>query len=373
LLQRLRDVGAPLIEYAGVEPMYGVKTGLNEAFFVDTVIKDQLVATDPRSADLLKPLLRGQDIHRWACDRQDLWLIFTRHGTDIDAYPAIKAHLLPFRRRLEPKPSNWEGDKWPGRKPGAYRWWEIQDNVAYFELFEQPKIFYSDITWSAQFARDASPAFGSNTTYFLPSGDPWVVACLNSPLGWWFAWRGAQHGKDEALRYFNTFVEHFPIARGGQQARTRAAALIGTLESIANDRHAAQRVLRDWLAVTWEILKPPVALVESFALSSDEYAQALRAALPARRRNLSSAAVASIRTEYAATVAPIVARLREATRLENELSRLVNEAYGLTQEDERLMWATAPPRMPLTPPGNSGEDGPTRPEDERSLIGTSGA
>jgi hypothetical protein len=265
----------------------------------------------------------------------------------------------------------WQGDKWPGRKPGTYRWWEIQDNVAYFELFERSKILYSDITWSAQFTRDESPAFGSNTTYFLPTGDPWVLACLNSPLGWWFAWRGAQHCKDEALRYFNTFMEHFPIARGDEQAQARATILICRLEDIASERHASRRALRDWLAVTWEILKPPAALADPFALSSDAYAQTLRAALPVRRRTLSSAAVAAIRAEYAATIAPVAARLAEATRLESELSRLVNKAYGLTQDDERLMWATAPPRMPIAPPGNSSQHGRPHNEDNQLSVETS--
>ena len=41
--------------------------------------------------------------------------------------------------------------------------------------------------------------------------------------------------------------------------------------------------------------------------------------------------------------------LREAEQLERRLSDLVNDAYGLTPEEVRLMWDTAPPRMPLTP------------------------
>jgi hypothetical protein len=64
--------------------------------------------------------------------------------------------------------------------------------------------------------------------------------------------------------------------------------------------------------------------------------------------------VAAIRAEHAATVAPVATRLAEGARLENELSRLVNQAYGLTPEDERLMWATAPPRMPVARPAEAG-------------------
>jgi hypothetical protein len=74
-VQRLHDAGAPLVEYAG-RPYRGVLTGLNEAFFVDTPTRDRLVANDARSAELLKPLLRGQDIDRWASEWPGAWLTF---------------------------------------------------------------------------------------------------------------------------------------------------------------------------------------------------------------------------------------------------------------------------------------------------------
>lgn len=140
-------------------------------------------------------------------------------------------------------------------------------------------------------------------------------------------------------------MERFPIAHGDEQSQARAVAHISDLEIIANEKHAAHRALRDWLAVTWELPKPPAALTEPFALSPDAFAEALRAALPARRRTLS--AVTAICAEY---IAPVASRLAEAARLENELARLVNRAYGLTQADERLMWETAPPRMPIARP-----------------------
>jgi hypothetical protein len=37
----------------------------------------------------------------------------------------------------------------------------------------------------------------------VPADDLWIMAVLNSPIGWWYAWRKAQHGMDEALRYFD--------------------------------------------------------------------------------------------------------------------------------------------------------------------------
>ena len=184
----------------------------------------------------------------------------------------------------------------------------------------------------------------------LPSADPWLLAVLNSPLLWWFGWRHFPHMKDEALTPAGFRMEVLPIARPLMSSAMHVAEIVGALPAIAREKQAARRALHDWLTVTWELPKPPVALTEPFTLSIDAFAQALRTALPARRKNLSAAAVAAIHAEYAATVVPVAARLAEAARLEQELADLVNRAYGLTPDDERLMWATAPPRMPIAAP-----------------------
>lgn len=64
LLKKIRERGVSLEEYAGASPLYGVKTGFNEAFLIDTATRDQLVGDDPKAADIIKPYLRGQDIGR---------------------------------------------------------------------------------------------------------------------------------------------------------------------------------------------------------------------------------------------------------------------------------------------------------------------
>jgi len=217
LFNKIRRNGTPLAEYAGVSPMYGIKTGFNEAFIIDAATRERLIREDPHSEEIIRPYLRGQDIDRWLSQWAGQWMIFARRGIEIETYPAIKDHLSRFRRDLEPKPHDWtpsEGESaWQGRKAGSYQWYEIQDNIAYWILFEKPKIVYNDIMWNAQFCIDRSGALINNTGYFIAAEDPWILACLNAPIGWWFAWRRAQHGKDEALRYFNTFVDVYPLPK----------------------------------------------------------------------------------------------------------------------------------------------------------------
>ena len=109
LMAKIRERGVPLTEFADLQAYRGVTTGLNEAFLIDTSTRERLIREDSRSAEIIKPYLRGQDIKRWSPDWQGLWMIFARRGIDIDAYPAIKQHLLRFRERLEPRPQNWGG------------------------------------------------------------------------------------------------------------------------------------------------------------------------------------------------------------------------------------------------------------------------
>ena len=62
-------------------------------------------------------------------------------------------------------------------------------------------------------------------------------------------------------------------------------------------------------------------------------------------------ALANLREEYVRTIEPARVLAGEAMTLENEVSDLVNAAYGLTPEEVALMWQTAPPRMPIAGPG----------------------
>jgi hypothetical protein len=140
LLAKLRAKGTPLKEYVDGKIYRGVLTGLNEAFVIDAKTKARLIAEDARSAEIIKPFLAGRDIKRYEQPKANKYLIFTRRGIDIEKYPAALNYLLQFKEQLMPKPKDYTGKEWKGRKKGSYEWYEIQDTVAYYEEFEKPKI-----------------------------------------------------------------------------------------------------------------------------------------------------------------------------------------------------------------------------------------
>ena len=80
LMEKLRAVGIPLGEYVKGRFYYGIKTGLNEAFVIDAATRKKLISEDPKSAELIKPWLRGRDIRKWKTEWAELYVIFTRRG-----------------------------------------------------------------------------------------------------------------------------------------------------------------------------------------------------------------------------------------------------------------------------------------------------
>jgi hypothetical protein len=173
LLDKLRAAGMPLGEYCKGRFYYGIKTGLNDAFVVDRATCDRLIAEHPSSAEILKPFLRGRDVKRWRVEPKDLWLIFTRRGIDIKKFPAIQNYLMQFKDRLMPGVPG-------GRKPGSYQWYEIQDNIAYWQEFEQPKIAYPNICKRNEFSWDQDNYYINQKAFIIPRASKYLLAVLNS-------------------------------------------------------------------------------------------------------------------------------------------------------------------------------------------------
>ena len=57
--KRIEEVGTPLRDW-DIQINYGLKTGFNEAFIIDGQTKEKLIAEDPQSVKIIKPLLRGK-------------------------------------------------------------------------------------------------------------------------------------------------------------------------------------------------------------------------------------------------------------------------------------------------------------------------
>jgi len=101
LKDKIQAIGIPLKEW-DIKINYGIKTGINEAFIIDQETYGRLVAEDPKSEEILKPILRGRDIKRYGYEWAGLWVIIVKYGfaKDLVEYPAIFAHLKQYEKKL---------------------------------------------------------------------------------------------------------------------------------------------------------------------------------------------------------------------------------------------------------------------------------
>ena len=180
--RKIEAVGTPLKDW-DINIYRGVLTGYNEAFIISTEKREEILANcqsddeRERTAELIRPILRGRDIKRYGYNWANLWLINTHNGIrgkleriHIEDYPAVKAHLDHYWDRISKR-----ADK--GDTPYNLR------NCAYLEDFSKPKIIYPNMTKYMPFVYDEAN-FLTNQKCFIITGQnmAYLTAFLNSSL-----------------------------------------------------------------------------------------------------------------------------------------------------------------------------------------------
>jgi len=347
LMTKIRTSGIPLRDFTKVEPLYGIKTGFNEAFFIDTLTKERLIREDSQCADIIKPYLRGQDVKRWSPDWSEQWIILLKSSTNTRwawtdqgenaetkfaiTYPSIYKHFKSLENGLR-------------QRHGQGRfWWELSSSGLFFE---QPKIVYQVIQFHSAFSYDASGNYTNDKCYFIPKNDLYLLAVLNSPLIWWHNWRYLTHMKDEAYNPAVEKIAGLPIAAPTDAIRAEVESVARRLLELTKTRRDRMHDVLNWLRVEFAVTTPGQKL-EAFArLDESAFVDEVKKRRP-KTPQLTPAGLRTLTStfrDYAAQIATLDA---ESDGLERRVSDLVNVAYGLSAAEIDLMWRTAPPRMPF--------------------------
>ncbi len=195
--KKIEAVGTPLKDW-DINIYRGVLTGCNEAFIIDTAKRDEILANcqsdeeREKTAELIRPILRGRDIRRYGYVDNGLYLINTHNGIkgklpriDIDDYPAVKAHLDQYWNRISTR-----ADK--GDTPYNLR------NCAYLEDFSKPKIMYPNMTKYIPFYFDENGFYQNDKSFMITGVNvAYLTAFLNSSL------------------FKFCFLDNFPELQGG--------------------------------------------------------------------------------------------------------------------------------------------------------------
>ncbi|HVT56755.1 MAG TPA: TaqI-like C-terminal specificity domain-containing protein, partial [Xanthobacteraceae bacterium] len=306
-------------------PLYGIKTGLNEAFIVDQQTRDRLVKQDKKSAKLLKPFLRGENIKRWRVEPEGLFLINIPKGKiDIEDFPAIRDWLKPFKKELQERATPQE-------------WFELQQaQLAYQPTFGKPKIVYQDITADNPFALDEQRFYLANTCYFIPSDDKVLLSFLNSRLAWFFFSSITNIARGGYLRLRTEFVQQTPLPDTSKKARSQLVRLAQACTDSASHRLDLQSKVRHRILD----LAPPERKKLSrkledwwtldFAAFREEVKRVFKNDIPVKERGEWERYLA----KNAAAVKKLDAEIEKAER---EIDAIVYRLFDLTPEEISLL------------------------------------
>lgn len=221
--RKIESVGTPLKDW-DIQINYGIKTGFNDAFIIRTEKRNEILDNcsseeeRTKTAELIRPILRGRDIKRYGYNWADLWLIATfpsRHY-DIEDYPAVKNHLLSYgKERLEQTGKKYmiDGEERKARKKTNNKWFETQDSISYWDLFFQPKICWKAVGRNLAFSIVESGTFLTAPASFISAGtyNEYILAFLCSNVGTYFIYKNSDTtGAGDIMLNIQSLIK-FPI------------------------------------------------------------------------------------------------------------------------------------------------------------------
>ena len=199
---KIEAIGTPLKKW-DIQINYGIKTGYNDAFIITTEKRNEILAhclddaERERTAELIRPILRGRDIKRYSYDWAELWLIYipwhfplhkdpTIQGASKKAedtfkmqYPAVYQHLIQYKPQLSARNKAETGIR--------YEWYAMQRwGANYSDDFNKPKIVWIELSDEAKFTI-CEELIPLNTVFFITGEKLYnILGMLNAKITKWY-------------------------------------------------------------------------------------------------------------------------------------------------------------------------------------------
>jgi len=251
LKEKIERVGKPLKDW-DVRIYFGIKTGFNEAFIIDTETRNRILANcrdeeeRKRTEEIIKPVLRGRDIGKYYYKWAGLYLIKIESGWTNknrgkkkpdeffkETLPSLYQHLISFADK-----------EVQGRRKGLFNrddqgdyWWELRD-CDYYPEFEMEKIVWQEMSYNPSFTYDDKKFFTNQTAYIMTGKNlKYLLGVLNSKLSEWFMLNTAYSLSKGAQRWIKQYVEQLPIPPLTPQNQPIANQIITLVDQILSAKN----------------------------------------------------------------------------------------------------------------------------------------
>ena len=229
--RKIEAVGTPLKDW-NIQINYGIKTGYNDAFIINTEKRDEILSNcqtedeRTRTAELIRPILRGRDIKRYGYNWANLWLIYIPWHFPLqfdesitgasekaetafqEQYPAVYQHMLEYKEPLSKRNKAETGIR--------YEWYAMQRwGAKYWDLFFQPHICRKAVGRNLAFALVEAGTFLTAPASFISAGiyNKTVLAFLCSTVGTYFVYKNSDTtGAGDIMLNIQSLIK-FPIPK----------------------------------------------------------------------------------------------------------------------------------------------------------------
>jgi len=223
LKKKIEQIGTPLKNW-DVKIYRGILTGLNEAFIIDSAKREEILNNcqdddeKKRTEAIIKPILRGRDIYRYGYQWAGLWVIgtFPSLRLNIDDYPTIKKYFLDNFdvRQLEQSGKKYPELGFDARKKTGNKWFETQDNIAYYSEFEKEKIVWAETAQEIKMAYIPAGFYLQKTCFMITGKNlKYIQAIANSFLFDWYTKRSVYRLGEKGVYLSGYFMEQLPIPK----------------------------------------------------------------------------------------------------------------------------------------------------------------
>jgi len=350
LLRRIQAAGPALGSLDGLRPLYGIKTGYNNAYLVDEPTRDAICRDDPASRTLFKPTLRGRDMARWSPIDPRRWLLLMRSSSDHAwpwadaeteaeaealfqaAYPGVFAHMKSHEARLR------------ARKGQGRFWWELIP-CRYQAALDAGKIGIHRYMYRSKFGLVPAGMLINDALAFIPSEDPWVLGVLNSSVFWFLAYQTFPHKLNETVAMDQVRVRQAPMPAPSDAQRAVVAEDVAQAIACSERVHEVRQGMAEALALQFDLRSPGKRLPAFDTLGEDAFVAEVAARLP-RARVLGPAELRSLRTLYRDAAPEVQDAAARRVQAERRIDRTVQDAFGITDADRVVMATSDVQRMP---------------------------
>jgi hypothetical protein len=329
LLEKLESRGVPLGEYVNGEIYRGVLTGLNDAFVIDEVTRERLIAQDPKSAEVIKPFLAGRDIKRYETPVAHSYLILFPKGwthkqsgitDENEAWAWLKINYKSIFEWLEPFM-----EKGKKRYDKGEFWWELR-TCDYYDAFEKPKVMLPDISTRGNFCFDTNHNYCANTAYIIPYPDFDLLGVLNSKLITFYYANISSEIRGGYLRFIYQYLVQLPIIDNRCEEFKKTITLMIDLHYQLNTK---QQTFLNRLQDNLDLDKPSKKLEAFYEHDFKTFLKELKK----KKITLSLTAQDEWEAYFNDYKTELMTLQTQIDTTDKEIDKMVYELYGLTEEE----------------------------------------